>query len=145
MILNALYAFIATLGFTFIFNIRGKNLIFASLGGGLGWFFYLLSQHFHCSPTLSLFVASTIIAIYSEILARICKTPVTTFAICSMIPLVPGNGMYYTMFETIKGNIPAALNLGLNTFSRAGAIATGFVLVSSTAKLINNTKKTSSK
>ena len=144
MIVNTLYAFIATLGFSFLFNIRGKNLILVSIGGGLGWLFYLISHQSNFTCTFSLFIASLIIAIYSEIMARICKTPVTTFVICAMIPLVPGRGMYSTMFETIQGNIPEALNIGFQTCAQAGAIATGIVLISSTTKLLTYNKKASS-
>lgn len=145
MIIDTLYASIATLGFAFLFNIRGKNLIIVSIGGGIGWLFYLTMQQFNFTNTFSLFIASIIIAIFSEISARIYKTPVTTFEICSMIPLVPGRGMYSTMFATIQGDIPKALNIGFRTCAQAGAIATGIVLVSSTTKLIIYNKNSSFK
>jgi Uncharacterized conserved protein len=56
--------------------------------------------------------------------------------ICAIIPLVPGAGMYYTMFETIKGNLDKTIILGIETISSAGAIAVATVLVSSTIKVI---------
>lgn len=34
----------SSLGFGIIFNIKGKNLFFSSLCGGLGWFVYLFPQ-----------------------------------------------------------------------------------------------------
>lgn len=136
MLLYSFYAFIATLGFGILFNIRNKNLFFASLGGGLTWFAYLLTNKFEPSTIFSLFIASIIAGIYSEIMARVLKSPVTTFAICSIIPLVPGSGMYYTMLESIQGNINKSLSQGLETISSAGAIAVGILLVSSVAKIL---------
>lgn len=38
-------ALIASLGFGVIFNIRGKNLFFATIGGGLSWLSYLLLKN----------------------------------------------------------------------------------------------------
>jgi uncharacterized membrane protein YjjB (DUF3815 family) len=83
---------------------------------------------------------------YSEILARILKAPVTIFSVISIIPLVPGGGMYYTMLDVIQGNINNSLNTGLNTISSAGSISAGILLASSLTKVIlfiSTKKKTS--
>jgi uncharacterized membrane protein YjjB (DUF3815 family) len=146
MILKSVYALFASLSFGVLFNIKGKNLIFASLGGFLTWFVYLFSLEYCGSDLLGLFIASFAAGLYSESLARILKTPVTTFSICSIIPLVPGGGMYYTMLESVQGNINQFLSTGLNTMSSAGAIAVGILLASSITKVIlimNKKKKTS--
>ena len=141
MIVNSIYALLATLSFGILFNIRGKNLIFACFGGGIGWLFLLIfQQKFKLSSTFSLFIASIIIGIYSEIMARITKSPVTTFAVCAIIPLVPGNGMYYTMYESVNSNAAKALGTGIQTLASAGAIAAGIVLVSSGAKILSAKK-----
>lgn len=140
MIINSIYSLIATLCFGIIFNIRGKNLLFSSIGGGVSWFFYLLFQHLFNSPMLSLFVAATVSALYSEIMARILKTPVTTFVICAIIPLVPGGVLYNSMFESIKGNANKSLSLAIDTLSYAGAIAIGILLISSVTKFITTLK-----
>lgn len=136
MILSSLYTLIATLCFGVIFNIRGKNLIFSALGGGFSWYVYLLtSSQLPQYSILPFFIASVVASAYSEIMARILKTPVTTFIICAIIPLVPGGGMYNTMFQSIQGNMNESLKLGFETLSIAGAIAVGVFFVSSTAKL----------
>jgi uncharacterized membrane protein YjjB (DUF3815 family) len=136
MILNSIYALFASLGFGVIFNIKGKNLIFASLGGFLAWYVYLVSLDYNSSNLLALFIASFAAGLYSEALARILKSPVTTFSICAIIPFVPGGGMYYTMLESVQGNISQFLSIGLNTISSAGAIAVGILLASSITKVI---------
>jgi uncharacterized membrane protein YjjB (DUF3815 family) len=136
MLLNSIYALLATLGFGVLFNIKGKNLLFASIGGFLTWYIYLLSLSFDPSTHLALFIASFAAGLYSEALARILRSPVTTFSICSIIPLVPGGGMYYTMLESVQGNINNFLSTGLDTMSSAGAIAVGILLASSLTKVI---------
>ncbi len=140
MILSSLYAFIATLGFGIVFNIKGKNLFFAALGGTIAWFFYSLLLKFNIYSVNALFISSLIFSTYSEIMARILKTPVTTLVICALIPLVPGSGMYYTMLESIQGNISKSLEIGLTTLSQAGALAVGIIFVSSITRFINAAK-----
>lgn len=137
LIYSCIYTLVATLGFGVLFNIKGKNLVFASIGGGVSWFFYLLtSSSFHLPNLISFFIASVVGSIYSEVMARILKTPVTTFIICAIIPLVPGGGMYNTMFSFVQGNVNESLNLGLQTLSIAGTVAVGVFFVSSITKAI---------
>lgn len=137
ILINSFYTLIATLSFAILSNIRGKNLLLASIGGALSWFFYLLiHSYFNISNMFSFFIASVAGAIYSEIMARVAKTPVTTFVICAIIPLVPGGGMYNTMFEIVQGNINQSLILGLKTLSTAGIIAVGVFFTSSISKTI---------
>jgi uncharacterized membrane protein YjjB (DUF3815 family) len=136
MVLNSIYALFTALGFGVLFNIKGKNLLFASIGGFLTWYVYLFSLSVDPSNHLALFIASFAAGLYSEALARILRSPVTTFSICSIIPLVPGGGMYYTMLESVQGNINKFLSTGLDTLSSAGAIAVGILLASSLTKVI---------
>jgi uncharacterized membrane protein YjjB (DUF3815 family) len=55
IILNSFYALISTLGFAVLFNIKGKNLLFASIGGAIGWFVYLLTLTYYPSKTFAMF------------------------------------------------------------------------------------------
>jgi len=145
MIQQILVSIIASLGFGIIFNIKGKNLIFAALGGGLSWFCYLFFSKQGMSEPLSFFCSSILFSIYSEICARILKTPVTTTIICALIPLVPGAGMYYTMYETITGNVDKAIQLGLNTCASAGSLALGVIFVSTITKQVTHLKQVKEK
>lgn len=141
MILEVLSAFIAAFAFGIVFNIKGENLFFAALCGALGWFIYKLALMIGCSDITSLFLASLALSIYSEIFARILKTPVTTFVIAALIPLVPGGGMYYTMVEAITGDIMKSLEIGIKTIASAGALALGIILVSTLTKTLIMNKK----
>ena len=134
-------SFFATLGFAVGFNIRGKKIFFAALGGAISWFFYYLPLELGFSEINCLFISSVIFSTYSEILARIFKTPVTTFIVCALIPLVPGSGMYYTMREAISGNVSKSLELGLNTLASAGVLALGVLFVSTITRLILSNKR----
>jgi uncharacterized membrane protein YjjB (DUF3815 family) len=141
MILNCLYAFLSSIGFGVLFNIRGKNLIISSIGGALGWFTYLLSGKLQPSGIFSLFLAAMVVSIFSEIMARVYKTPVTLFLLCGIIPLVPGGGMYFATLEAVKGNLDISLSKGIQTLFSAGAIAIGIVFVSSISTIFKKIKK----
>jgi len=141
MILNSFYAFLSSFGFGILFNIRGKLLIVASIGGGLSWLTYLISGRLQSSIVFSLFLASLVGSIYSEIMARVYKNPVTMFIICAIIPLVPGGGMYYAILEVVKGNLNVALSTGAQTLFSAGAIAVGIVFVASISTIFKKIKK----
>ncbi|MEE0880012.1 MAG: threonine/serine exporter family protein [Turicibacter sp.] len=137
--LSCLYSFLATIGFCIIFNIRGKMVFFASLGGALGWLGYELSV-FLGNDLSQYFVATIIIALYSEIMARLHKVPVTVYLIPALIPVVPGGGIYYTMEHFLNGNIDDFLSQFVHTIAIAGCLAFGILLVSSLVRLTNRIK-----
>lgn len=140
MIIESIISALATFSFGIMFNIGKRNLLFASIGGGISWFVYKLCLNFNCSLYASFFISAVIFSSYSEICARFFKTPVTTFIVCALIPLVPGSGMYYTMYEIIKGNISTAGTMMITTISSAGSLALGIIFVSTITKLLTNIK-----
>ncbi|URZ00232.1 threonine/serine exporter family protein [Clostridium felsineum] len=140
MILNFLYSFMACVCFSVLFNVKGKKIFIASFGGALGWALYMLLLNYKISITSSIFIAAIVISIYSEIMARVSKTPTIVYSVTGIIPLVPGNGMYYTMYETISGKITKAAEWGFKTLMYAGAISIAIMLVSSIARLLKKGK-----
>ncbi len=102
MLSNFIFAFLATFGYCIVFNVPKKHLSFAALGGGLGWMGYISLYSTVNSPVIAVFIASTIVAIWGEILSVKVKDLVTLFIIPGIIPLVPGSGMYYTMLAIIE-------------------------------------------
>lgn len=90
-------AWIGSLGFGALFNIRGKKLFYASFGGFLAWGIYLAVFHFYPDPYFGGFIASVALTIYAECMARYHKTPVTVFLVSAAIPLIPGAALYRSM------------------------------------------------
>lgn len=129
-LMQCLWAFTGTFSFGLIFNLRGKNLIYASLGGLLAWVVYLLCRAFGMEEVMAYFVASMGISFYAEIMAIKRKTPVTVFIVLGMIPLVPGSGIFYTMQGLITKNYEMFAQKGFLTFACAGAIALGILVAS---------------
>ena len=133
ILLPCLYSFVACVAIGLVFHIQKNHLLLTSLGGALGWGTYLLCGFEN--DLLSYFVATVVISIYAEIMARVCKVPVTSFLTVAVIPMVPGGGMYYTMEYCIREEIDLFVQVGLHTIGIAVAIALGIVTVSSCVRL----------
>ncbi len=125
----------STLAFGVVFNLKGKKLIFAGVGGVLGWLIYVFFKHVGSSEAASLFYSSIGITIYSEIMARILKTPVTSTLIASLIPLVPGSGVYFTMSYFVQNKTVEATQKGIDTLIQTIAITVGIVMVSTFSQI----------
>ena len=93
-----------SLGFAALFNIRGKKLVFATLGGFFAWGVYLAVAQFSANPYLCGFIASVMLTLYAECMARIHKTPVTVFLVSGAIPMIPGASLYYAMSCLVHQN-----------------------------------------
>ena len=137
--LPCLYSFAACLGYCLRVNLRGRKMVLASLGGAIGWLFYLLFS-FTGYELLQYFAGIVAITVYAEVMARVNKTPVTGFLLVSMLPMVPGGGIYHTMEYAVLGDIDAFIRTGLYTFAIAAALAIGMLVVSSPVRLVRNWK-----
>ncbi|MDD3430357.1 MAG: threonine/serine exporter family protein [Oscillospiraceae bacterium] len=137
--LPCLYAYGACFFFCIIINFRGKIKWFAPLGSSLGWLTYLLFN-FVQNDLLQYFIATVVLSIYAEIMARVFKVPVTGFLLVALYPLVPGGGIYYTMEYCILGETAKFMETGLHTFGIALALAVGILFVSSLVRLYTTIK-----
>ncbi|MBQ7815852.1 MAG: threonine/serine exporter family protein [Oscillospiraceae bacterium] len=130
LFLPCLWAFLSSLAFCGIFNVKDKTIIFISaLGGGLGWLAYLLAAPSQ-SVVMQNLIAAITVALFSEFMSRIFKTPSTVFLVIGVLPMVPGGGIYYTMEYWILGNTQMFIEKGLETVAVAGAIAIGVSIAS---------------
>ncbi len=141
MIINEFFqivaAFIGALGFAILYNIRGKKLAFAALGGILSWGLFLLLGLIIESEPIRYFIVSAAVTFYSEIMARVLRTPTTTFITTALIPLIPGGSLYYTIANAFEGNIENFLQNGVITLKLAIALALGVVVITAILNLIN--------
>lgn len=131
-----LYAFLASVGFCFIFNIHGPGIIICGSGGALGWLIYLLAEFVTPNVILRFLLAAIAITLYSETMARIRRCPVTSYLIIALLPLVPGSGIYEAMRYCVQGDTQMFLSALVRTFGIAGALALGALLGSSAMRIL---------
>ena len=84
---------------------------------------------------LAYFTATFFAAAYSEIVARIRKCPAISYLVISVIPLLPGAGVYRTTAAIMEGNMPLFSSYAIETIAIAGAMAVGILIVSTLARL----------
>lgn len=120
----------ACLGFCLLFNIKGPGCMLCMAGGMLTWIVYCLILEHNGSELVSYFVATFIIGVYAEIMARIRKYPAISYLVISSFPLIPGGGLYYAMNHAIQGNMAGFTDTGLHTLALAGVMAVGMLIAS---------------
>ncbi len=126
---------VGTFGFAVLFNIRGKRFLFAGIGGFLSWLLFVLLQHIIPNEAVNYFVVAMAISLYAEVMARVLKTPTTTFITVSLIPLIPGGSLYYTMAYAFESDAARFLDKGLNTLELASALALGIIIATTATKI----------
>lgn len=131
--------FFGSFGFAIHFHIRGKKLLFAALGGFLSWTLFVLLKCWTTDEAIRYFLVSVLISTYAEGMARCLKTPTTTFLMTSLISLIPGGSLYYTMTAVFAGDWMRFLESGAHTLELSAALALGIVLVAAVAKLLSAT------
>ena len=140
-ILQIVTGFLGSLGFAILYNIHGKKLVYAALGGFFSWTIFLLLKFLTESEAIRYFLVAVLVSVYAEIMARVLKTPTTTFLMTSLIPLIPGSALYYTMTSVFAGELMRFADKGLYTLQLSVALALGIVLVSVISKMIAHIKQ----
>ena len=144
MAVRIICALLATVFIAVLFQVRKENIFAAAIGGGLGCLVNECGLALGLGTFFSIFLASLALASYSEIMARVRKTTVTTFLISGLFPLVPGAGMYYTMLAIVHNDLSEALSTGISTLSTAAVMALGILFVSTLSRGIPYFRKTKS-
>ncbi len=134
-LITCLVSFIACAGFVIVFNIHGKGKLLCALGGVITWATYCLVTELGCGNYLSCFLATCAAAIFSEIMARVRRFPTISYLVISLLPLIPGAGVYYAALHAIQGNMSLASQYGRDTLAVAGVMAAGILVVSTTVRM----------
>lgn len=82
-----------------------------------------------------------IIIIGERMLARLEKTPTTTFIIILLIPLILGGSLCYTIASALEGSGESFLQNGIHTLELALALSLGIILVTSFVRRLRILKK----
>lgn len=129
---------IGTVGFSILFGVKPRHLPFAIIGGVIACASSILAL------PLGAFLSSSIAAfaatLYAEVVSRIRKAPVVTFLTPSLIVLVPGGALYYTVANIISKNYTAAGEYGLTTLDTCLGIAAGILVASLCVSIFFNIK-----
>lgn len=135
--MHFLYSFIATIGFSIFLCAPKKTLLSCGFTGAVGWTIFYFMTTISVNNVSSNFLATLLVTLISEILARKLKQPAIIFIIPGIIPLVPGLGMYTTMLYLVQNNFDEAISKGADVLFVGGAIALGVLIITSLSKTLN--------
>lgn len=127
-------AFVGSFGFGILFNIRGRRLLAAGIGGFLAWSLCLLLGRWLSDEPLNYFIVSVLVSIYAQLIARWLKTPATPISITALIPLIPGSSLYYTMASAFQGLSGDFVVKAVATLELSAALALGIIVVSALSR-----------
>lgn len=139
-LITVLSGTVGTCGFSLLFRINKKHVSFAVIGGFLTCVVYVVCCRFISDVFFQNFIPALVATAYSEVMARVTKSPATPYIICSIIALVPGGKLYYTMYYFISGTYPAFRVTVLETLEIAAGIAVGIIIISVIIHQINYNK-----
>ncbi len=130
VIFQAISSFFATIAFCVLFNVRKCHIFWGGMCGSVGWSIYVIfARHLYTGEVVSNFLASMAVGIFAYILSKRKFSPITIFLIPGIIPLVPGIGLYKTVYALIFKNYLFALESAITAFQVSGVIAASITIV----------------
>ncbi|MGN0467678.1 MAG: threonine/serine exporter family protein [Acutalibacteraceae bacterium] len=131
---------VGTFGFSLFFRMNKKKIVWAVIGGALTCLVYVLCCLWFKNEFFQNMFPALFATAYSEVFARLTKSPSTPYIACSIIPLVPGGMLYNTMYYLITSNMISFRKALYQTFRIAAGLAVGIILVSVVIREINYSK-----
>ncbi|GEK29254.1 threonine/serine exporter family protein [Furfurilactobacillus siliginis] len=142
ILLEAILAYLATVGFGVILNIPRRALTVAGWIGLAGWLVYkgFIGFHQQQQPSmaqlgLAMLMAGLVIGVLSNVAARRKHMPMILFNIPSLVPLVPGGQAYQVVRNLVMNHVDVALMYLGQVVTVAGMIALGFLLAELLARI----------
>ncbi|NLW42235.1 MAG: threonine/serine exporter [Tissierellia bacterium] len=135
-LIQFIYGFFASVAFAVIFYTPKRALFYSGVIGGIGWIVYRYLLGTINQVLAAALIAAILIGTLSAVFAIIIKIPTLILYIPSLIPLVPGGGMYYTMYYLIQQDMDLFGAKALETSLIAIALATGIFLSTSIINML---------
>ena len=130
-VVQIISAFLGVLAVAIVFQVPKNRLVLTGLTGAGGWMVYLIGMRVSENAVFASFLAAFAVAIMSQIFARISKAPVTIYLVTGILPLVPGVGMYRTVYYLLQNDTAQTSYYLSYTLQVAGMIALGIFVVDS--------------
>lgn len=130
-LIQTLMGCVGALGFSVLFNVRGKRLGIIALASALSWLGYVLCDMHGAGPFWAIFCGTTVAGLISEVFARVVKAPVLMLLVPILIPLIPGGTLYNMMSSLVRSRHELFLHYARQLMEEAGAIALGIICCAS--------------
>lgn len=129
-VMIVILSFFASLGFGIVFQIRGRTLLFAALGGALTRIVLLFGISIFDQRILFVTLAAAFASLYAEILASRLHMPSTVLLYPSIVPLIPGDLLYDAAVGLLLQDHEQFVYSASNLILALLGLSIGFVLIS---------------
>ncbi len=131
-IIQAIAAFIGTVGFAVLYGVPRSEYFHVGFCSTIGWMAYLTMLRLAGATVVeSNFVATLVVVLVSRFMAVDRKCPVIVFQICGVFPLIPGDGIFWTVYYIVNTELSTAVSTGFTALGVAVAIVLGIIFVTS--------------
>ncbi len=121
-------SFVGTLGFAIFMHAPKRAWFPASAIGGVAYLLYWALQEFGVAEPMAIFIGALLGSILGQYLARRMRMIATIFVLLSMIPLVPGLGLYRCMHFLAQEMYGAGADAGVRAMVDIVMIALGLAV-----------------
>lgn len=129
LLIQCAVSFAATVAFAILFHTPRNQYIACGLTGMAGWGIYWVAVQLGASVVFASFLGAVVLALLTRTLSEVCRCPSVVYITAGIFPLVPGAGIYYTVYYFILGDNAACLAKGVETLKIAVVIALGILVV----------------
>ncbi|MBO5758092.1 MAG: threonine/serine exporter family protein [Clostridia bacterium] len=141
IISGTISCFVALLGIAIIFDVPPKKLPWAMLGSVISCVIMLIGDEIGLDPLITNMIATAVPCVYCDAMARVLKTPTTIFMIPTLLPLVPGSRLYYTMFYLFSGQQALFMENMLAAVKICTGIAMAIIVVTGAMRWLEAAKR----
>ena len=138
-------SFVGTLGFAIFMHAPKRAWLPASLIGGVAYALYWALQELGIYEPTAIFVGALLGSVLGQYLARRMQMIASIFVLLSMIPLVPGLGLYRCMHFLAQEMYGAGADAGVRAMVDIVMIALGIAVGSYVFRLIARPRKEATK
>ncbi len=148
--ISLIVAVLGTVAFGIVFSVRPSCLWITAVGGIAVYSVYCLFDYLRAPVFVCALCCAVFGAAFSEICARIFKVPAIVFLTPTLISIVPGGSLYYTMSALVLNDNTLLFNKAFQTLFVSSGLVVGTILVSIIVSAVttlikktkNNNKKT---
>lgn len=131
-LVQAISAFLGTAGFAVLYGVPRKEYVHASICSTIGWLSYLAMIRLADATVIeSTFVATLVVVMVSRFMAVDRRCPVIVYQICGVFPLIPGAGIFWTVYYIVNKDLSMAAATGFTALGMAVAIVLGIIFITS--------------
>lgn len=127
MVCQAVAACFGTIAFSIFFRVPAKHFPTCGGIGAAAWIVYLVIFDVYKRNMAAVFLASLTVVLLSRFFSVRHKCPLISYLIPGIFPLVPGTGIYFTVYAAISGEYMQAVASFVSAFKGGFAIAIAVV------------------